>query len=140
MAFGNGPKILTKGLVIALDASDRNSYSGNTTFMTDLTGNNRSGSLINGPTFDSSYGGSVLFDGVDDTINIPYYNLTTQSFAVDIWYQPGTNTEYLRGIISCCDLWSFPKTPGWAIGFGLSLNNTLNYGIVNSEGVDLVNV
>lgn len=136
--YGFG-KIVTDGLVISLDASDINSYRGSGTSLTDLTGNNRNGTLINGPSYSTAYGGSIVFDGINDTINIPYFNLTTQSFAVDLWYQPGVNGEYLRGIISCCDLWAFPATPGWGIGFGLSLNNTLNYGIVSSSGAVLVN-
>ena len=128
-------KIITDGLVISLDASDINSYRGTGTVVTDLTGNGRNATLINGPTYTtSSYGGSITFDGANDTINIPYFNLTTQSFAVDIWYQPGINAEYLRGIISCCDMWTGPPVPGWGIGFGVGGDNTINYGIISSSG------
>jgi hypothetical protein len=35
MAFGNGPKVVTSGLVLNLDASDRNSYKGRGTTWTD---------------------------------------------------------------------------------------------------------
>jgi hypothetical protein len=133
MAFGNGPRIVTDGLISALDAADKNSYPGSGTVLTDLTGNKRSGSLINGASFDSTYGGSINLDGVDDALNTPYFNLSSQSFAVDIWYEPGQNTENLRGIISCCDMWSAVHTPGWGIGFALSNNNALNYGIVDSD-------
>jgi hypothetical protein len=40
MAFGNGPRIVTDGLVLALDAADRNSYSGSGTVWYDISGNN----------------------------------------------------------------------------------------------------
>ena len=62
------PKIVNDGLVLYLDASAPNSYSPYFTPTTwkDLSGNNNSGSLINGPTFDSRNGGSIVFDGVDD--------------------------------------------------------------------------
>jgi hypothetical protein len=37
----------------------------------DLSGNNNHGELVNGPTFNSGNGGSLVFDGIDDYINIP---------------------------------------------------------------------
>ena len=64
-AFG---KIVTNGLVLALDAADRNSYVSGSTTWNDLSGNNNSGSLVNGPTFNSANGRSIVFDGVDDLI------------------------------------------------------------------------
>lgn len=67
MSFSNGPTIVTNGLVLALDAGDRNSYvSGSSTWF-DLVGSNN-GTLTNGPTFDSGSGGSIKFDGVDDFV------------------------------------------------------------------------
>jgi len=68
MSFSNGPTISTNGLVLALDAGDRNSYvSGSTTWF-DLVGTNN-GTLTNGPTFNTGSGGSIVFDGVDDYVN-----------------------------------------------------------------------
>jgi hypothetical protein len=67
MSFSNGPTIVTNGLVLALDAGDRNSYvSGSTTWI-DLAGTNN-GTLTNGPTFSTGSGGSIVFDGVDDYV------------------------------------------------------------------------
>jgi hypothetical protein len=40
MAFGNGPRIVTSGLVLSLDAADRNSYPGSGTIWYDVSGNN----------------------------------------------------------------------------------------------------
>jgi len=87
MSFTNGPTIVTNGLVLALDAGDRNSYvSGSTTWI-DLAGTNN-GTLTNGPTFNTGSGGSIVFDGVDD-----YVSLTNQiqfertsSFSFNIWF------------------------------------------------------
>ena len=39
MAFANGPVIIRDGLVLALDANDRNSYPGSGTTWTDISGN-----------------------------------------------------------------------------------------------------
>jgi hypothetical protein len=69
MAFGNGPSVVTNGLVLALDAADRNSYPGSGTVWNDLSGNNNSGSLVSGPTFSSANGGSIVFNGSNQFIN-----------------------------------------------------------------------
>lgn len=60
-------KIVTDGLVLCLDAADRNSYvSGSTTWFDVASSNN--GTLVNGPTFNTGSGGSIVFDGVDDQV------------------------------------------------------------------------
>lgn len=66
MAFANGGSIVTNGLVLALNAADRNSYPGSGTTWYDMSGNGRNVTLTNGPTFNSANGGSIVFDGVDD--------------------------------------------------------------------------
>ena len=69
MSYNNGPKIVTNGLVLYLDAANNRSYPGSGTVWNDLSGNRNTGSLVNGPTFNSSNGGSVVFDGTNDYIN-----------------------------------------------------------------------
>ena len=69
MSRHNGPNIVTNGLVLYLDAANRQSYPGSGTNWYDAAGSSISGSLINGPTFDSANGGSIVFDGVNDYIN-----------------------------------------------------------------------
>jgi hypothetical protein len=73
MAFANGGRIVTDGLVLSLDAGDRNSYPGSGTTWRDLSGNNNSGSLVNGPTFNSANQVSILFDGVNDYVSGPTF-------------------------------------------------------------------
>jgi len=68
MAFSRGPKIVTDGLVLALDAANPLSYPGTGTTWRDLSGNGNNGTLVNGPTFDTGDGGSILFDGENDRI------------------------------------------------------------------------
>jgi hypothetical protein len=83
--FSNGPTIVTNGLVLALDAGDRNSYvSGSTTWI-DLAGTNN-GTLTNGPTFNTGSGGSIVFDGVNDYLTLPSVILNTNTgFTIDTW-------------------------------------------------------
>ena len=68
MAFAYSPKILTDGLVFAVDAANKKSYPGSGTTWTDLAGSN-DGTLTNGPTFNSGDGGSIVFDGTDDLVD-----------------------------------------------------------------------
>jgi hypothetical protein len=68
MAASLGPSINEEGLVLALDAADRNSYIGSGTSWKDLSGNSYNGTLTNGPTFSAANGGVIVFDGVDDYV------------------------------------------------------------------------
>lgn len=68
MAFAHSPKIVTDGLVLALDAGNPKSYPGSGTTWRDRSGNGNDGTLTNGPTFSSEKGGALVFDGADDHI------------------------------------------------------------------------
>jgi len=68
MAFNNGPRITTNGLVLCLDASDRNSYPGTGTTWYDVSGNGYNATLTNGPTWSST--GYFIFDGSNDYADI----------------------------------------------------------------------
>jgi hypothetical protein len=63
-----GPNIATDGLVLALDAANTKSYISGSTTWNDLSGNNNSGSLVNGPTYSSNNGGYISFDGTNNYI------------------------------------------------------------------------
>lgn len=68
MATRYNSQLVKDGLLICLDAANPKSYprSGNSWY--DLSGNDRTGTLTNGPTFDSSNNGSIYCDGLDDFI------------------------------------------------------------------------
>jgi hypothetical protein len=68
MGLAHSPSIVTSGLVLCLDAANRKSYPGSGTTWKDLSGNGNTGTLTNGPTFDSANGGSLVFDGVNDHV------------------------------------------------------------------------
>jgi len=68
MAYRNGPKILTDGLVLCLDAAISKSYPGSGTTWYDLSGNEHHGTIVNA-TFDNSNNGTIYFDGTDDYVN-----------------------------------------------------------------------
>ena len=65
----NSKNIVTDGLILHLDASDRLSYSGGATWK-DRSLNGYNGTLNNGPSFFYTYGGEIVFDGTSDRVNI----------------------------------------------------------------------
>jgi hypothetical protein len=85
--------IVTDGLLLWLDAGISPSYSGSGTTWTDLSGNNNNGTLTNGPTYSSSNGGSIFFDGWNDYVNFPYTLLSgTGNFSVSVWLKSSAST------------------------------------------------
>jgi hypothetical protein len=56
-------------IVLYLDAANTNSYPGTGTTWTDLSGQSNNGTLINGPTYDSANGGTIVFDGSNDYVS-----------------------------------------------------------------------
>ena len=86
MGLAHSPRIVTDGLVLALDAGNTKSYPGSGTAWTDTVGGN-TGTLTNGPTYSSDNGGSIVFDGSNDYIQLPTNsNLTlTGDFTYETW-------------------------------------------------------
>ena len=68
MGLHHSPRIVTSGLVLALDAGDVNSYPGSGTTWYDLSGNGYSATLTNVVAYSSDANGSLYFDGTDDHI------------------------------------------------------------------------
>jgi hypothetical protein len=104
--FSNGPKIVTDGLVLCLDASDGNSYPGSGTTWYDVSGNNNNSTLTNGPTYNSANNGTIVLDGSNDTILAPSCNslggLSEQ--ALEIWVKtPGLGSGKNIGGLICPD-------------------------------------
>lgn len=86
MATLYNPKIVTDGLILCLDAANPRSYPSTGTTWNDLSGNNRTTTLVNTPTFNNTGGGNVTFDGTNDyaTVNLPASDTVTYSFWVNI--------------------------------------------------------
>lgn len=65
MTIAYNPRIVTDGLVTYLDAANKKSYPGTGTTWSDMSGSSNA-TLYNGPTYNASNNGSLVFDGVDD--------------------------------------------------------------------------
>jgi hypothetical protein len=89
MATSYSPKIITDGLVLALDAANTKSYPGSGTTWRDLSGNGNNGTLTNGPTYNSTNGGSIVFDGLNDYVDIGVKGtLNPSTITVSAWMKP----------------------------------------------------
>jgi hypothetical protein len=96
--------IIQTGLALNLDASVSTSYSGSGTTWNDLSGNSRTGTLVNGPTYSTSNGGSIVFDGIDDRVECG--NFSVQYLTLSTWvYKTSSATN--QGICR--------KETGWAV-------------------------
>jgi hypothetical protein len=95
MSLQHSPRIITDGLVLCLDAANRQSYPGSGTVWTDLAGSNN-GTLTNGPTFSSANGGSLVFDGSNDYINLQNPSaLNLTELTVSAWVRTTTNANQI---------------------------------------------
>jgi len=111
MAFHRGPKVVTDGLVLALDAANVKSYVSGSTVWSNLSGNNNSGSLINGPTFNSANGGGIFFDGSNDYVDVipTSSGSAASSYTFSVWFYPNSalySAPFQRGVDGSGNGWS----------------------------------
>jgi hypothetical protein len=81
--------IVTSGLILNLDAGFTPSYPKGGTVWTNLSSSGNTGTLINGPVYDSANGGSIFFDGTNDYMSVS--SLSNTSFpqntgTISFWY------------------------------------------------------
>jgi hypothetical protein len=117
-AFG---KIVTNGLVLALNAADRNSYPGTGTAWTDISGNNNNGTLVNSPTFNSANGGNLVFNGTTqyaDCGNNSSVQITVGT--ISAWVRATSPGASFRSIIA--------KQGAWGLFFNDSILVTYDWG------------
>jgi hypothetical protein len=108
MALNYSPRIVRDGLVLALDAADKNSYPGSGTTWYDLSGKGNHATLYNGPTFSTSNIGCFTFDGSNDYADVSL-NLRTSNNTMMIIGRYVTLTGRMLGGISnnyLCGTWN----------------------------------
>ena len=114
--------MVTNGLDIYLDFTNTKSYPGSGTVITDMSGNQNNGTLINSPTFVSEFGGGVSLVAASSQ-RIDITNLLTYSgdFTIDLVFKSpqtaATTSPYLRVFQGSS------STTGW---FFLEWNNRVN--------------
>ena len=70
MGVSAGPNIVDDGLLLVLDAGNTASHSGSGTTWNDISGRGNTLTATSSPTFSSSNGGAIEFDGTDDLYTI----------------------------------------------------------------------
>jgi hypothetical protein len=143
---GAGQTIWWDGLQVerASSATTFNPYYIGDTIWRDISGGGYNGTLTNGPLFNTSNKGNILFDGANDYVSIPDINFTAAT--IDIWvyinaYDVGGSVfVYQSG--NGFELWSdfnglirYNKNPnaGLTSGPGFTLNSWNNI-VATSDG------
>jgi hypothetical protein len=87
--------IVTNGLIMNLDAGNIVSYGGTGTTWSDLTNTTTGATLTNGPTYNTSNGGSIVFDGTDDYAVGPSSMSISQNqpFTLEFWVNLSSYTN-----------------------------------------------
>lgn len=118
MATTGGPRIIRNGLVLSLDAAQRTSYSGSGATWNDLSGQKNNATLINGPAFNSSNGGSIFFDGSNDygTIEANSNFLIGSGYTLFAWVKALDNPANYTGICG-----TFDQIPSQYYGCGFAI-------------------
>jgi hypothetical protein len=86
-----GPKIVTNGLILYLDAGNTKSYPISGTTWSDLTNNSFDATLFNSPTFNSSNCGNITFDGLNQYANLGNISQIAPGsgdFTICFWINP----------------------------------------------------
>ena len=80
--FKNNPPIVTDGLMLYLDAANRQSYVSGSTTWRDLSGNKNNGTLVNGVGFS---GDTLIFNGTTQNITTGNEVALDQSWTINYW-------------------------------------------------------
>jgi hypothetical protein len=120
MGVSGGPYIVRdNSLVLELDASDDNSnYRYNGRIWNDLSGNNNSGSIINGAALNNDSFGSFVFNGINSYILVS--RTVQDDFTLSCWFKTTQSTG----------------SGQWYNGAGLIDGDTV--GIANDFGLSMV--
>ena len=136
MSGKTGPDIIESGLVLCLDAANKNSYPGSGTTWTDLSGNNYSGILTNGPTFSAGNQGSIVFDGTNDYVDVAntgtQFQFANTTFTVSLWIKTSSSTG---GVI--VSKGATASTAGWLFQFDAA--GTVSGTTKGSDGTNTYN-
>ena len=118
--------VVTSGLVLALDAGNLVSYGGTGTNWYDLTNTTSGATLVNGPTFDTLNGGSIVFDGTNDYCGVTNDNLKpTVGITQECWFKSDkTGAQVFIG-----RQYGDSSNNSYALWWGEGGNNSWNGGI-----------
>lgn len=104
MSLSHGPLIATSGLVLCLDAANIKSYPGSGTAWNNISGNTATGTLTNGVAYSSANSGVLVFDGVDDRVNVVNSISSLSNLTIEVFLKTsvvdGTQNIFLDQALS----------------------------------------
>jgi hypothetical protein len=124
--LSGGPNVVVDGLVLWLDAANTKSYVSGSTTWSDISRSNVSGTLINGPTFSSANGGSIVFDGVNDYVQLSTSQNLSNNYTIHVVFKSqttGSSSDYFRLLNGLASANKDSMRFEWANRF-LSYNNS----------------
>ena len=90
MSVNYNPSVVTSGLLLNLDAGNLKSYPTSGTAWTDLSGNANNGTLVNSPTYSSTNGGILTFNGSTQYGSTPLSLGGYTAYTVAAWIKTTT--------------------------------------------------
>lgn len=143
MGISGGPDMIQDGLVLSLDASDRNSYVSGSTTWGDMSGNGNNGTLTNGPTFSSSNNGILTFNGTNNYAEMSTRNTALefqplQPYSCFVFYR-SPSTAVNGAIIA--NMISSGIFSGWDLWFNNnSISNTIGMHLISSWSTNAIKI
>ena len=115
MGISAGPNSISNGLVFHIDPANPRSYNGSGTLIYDLVTGGIAGTLSNGPTYDVSTKGGLIFDGVNDYASFGRRaDLQGTNITISTWAKFASLTS---GDVAI--LFGWTDGVNWRQGFGL---------------------
>lgn len=145
MANLYGPQTVTDGLILALDAADRNSYPGSGTTWYDISGNGNNGTINSGEFVSEAFGGGYLRNLNNESnffyITVPNsttientFNTIVGGWTIEevIWTNSTVYPEADAGSVISDNAYSLGNTGfDWNHGYGIS---SFQFGQSNTAG------
>lgn len=138
-----GHQVEAKSYATPLVAGTRGTTNATGGGWVDLSGNGKHGELVNGPTYNSDNGGSLVFDGTNDYINLGNVGTIGNFQTIDVWFYSTSVTNY-RNILDM-NYGNYANTgnvgprleqsTGGSTGWVWS-GNTTNNSLLNSQGTN----
>jgi len=139
MARIHGPSVVTNGLIMYYDAANPRSYPGSGTTLTDLSSTGTTGVLTNGTSYSSANGGTLVFDAVDD-----YVELNTKlnsisavgdvSYSILAWVKINSNRP--AGGVTVGSSCIIGHNDAYGIGLQIDTGNYVNFGLRSTGNYD----
>lgn len=126
--------IVKDGLILDLDAAKRDSYTTTGITWSDISGNKNNGTLVNGPSFSSTGGGSLVFNGTNSYVGFNSISpISSLIFSISSVVSVDTSTVAYRRIVS---KGHSGFTPGYLLqryGFSTGIRFSLGIGSSTSS-------